>query len=163
MVNGSEAHYPYIVYGSNTGKDGDWTKILDKSDATLANNVCDYGFTSAELSGSYRYVRVEIVKSRPQNNQGANWYTPQLWEVKVLGDAKVAEAATEGKSDQELADEVIDQIAEIGEVTLNDASKAKIDEARKAYDDLTDTQKDLVYNAGDLTDAENTYKQLAGD
>lgn len=163
MVNGSEAHYPYIVYGSNTGKDGDWTKILDKSDATLANNVCDYGFTSAELSGSYRYVRVEIVKSRPQNNQGANWYTPQLWEVKVLGDAKVAEAATEGKSDQELADEVIDKIAEIGEVTLNDASKAKIDEARKAYDDLTDTQKDLVYNAGDLTDAENTYKQLAGD
>ncbi len=84
LIKGSEAHYPYKVYGSNDGEE--WTEILDRSEEGAKENV-DYGFTAEDLEGSYRYVKVEIIKSRPQNNQDNNWYTPQLWEVKVLGDA----------------------------------------------------------------------------
>ena len=84
LIKGSEAHYPYKVYGSNDGQD--WTEILDRS-AEGAKESVDYGFTAADLEGSWRYVKVEIIKSRPQNNQNSSWYTPQLWEVKVLGNA----------------------------------------------------------------------------
>ena len=84
LVKGSEAHYPYKVYGSPDGQE--WTQILDRS-AEGGKEDVDYGFTAAELEGKYRYVKVEIIKSRPQNNQNSSWYTPQLWEVKVLGDA----------------------------------------------------------------------------
>ncbi len=83
MVKGSEAHYPYIVYGSND--QNTWDKILDCS--TYEDNVqkVDYGFTSEALSGKYQYVKVEIISARPHNNPNNNWYSPQLWEVKVLG------------------------------------------------------------------------------
>ena len=48
----------------------------------------------------------------------------------------------------------------IGEVAYDDACKAKIDEARAAYDALTDAQKALVSNADALTTAETTYTEL---
>lgn len=60
-------------------------------------------------------------------------------------DAKAAEAA----------EKLIDAI---GTVTLN--SKSKIDAARKAYDNLTYTQKQLVDNYATLTAAEAKYAEL---
>ena len=55
---------------------------------------------------------------------------------------------------------VDDLIAAIGKVEFTDASKAKIDAARAAYDKLTDAQKKLVKKLKILTDAEAEYQRL---
>ena len=69
-------------------------------------------------------------------------------------------AEEKAAADQAAADEVAALIDEIGEVEYTDESKAKIDEARAAYDKLTDDQKALVENADILTAAEEKYAAL---
>ena len=64
-------------------------------------------------------------------------------------------------ADKAAADAVIAKIDAIGTVELTDACKAKIDDARKAYNALSDEQKELVSNLKALTDAEDEYKSLA--
>lgn len=68
--------------------------------------------------------------------------------------------ALQRQKDQPVVDDVIAKIGAIGTVTRG--SKASIDAARKAYDDLTDAQKELV--PADvlkaLTDAETAYANL---
>ena len=56
--------------------------------------------------------------------------------------------------------EVKELIDAIGEVEYTPESKAKIDAARKAYDELTDAQKTLVDNYDVLIDAEEKYAEL---
>ncbi|MBQ7540856.1 MAG: leucine-rich repeat protein, partial [Clostridia bacterium] len=65
-------------------------------------------------------------------------------------------------ADQRAADAVEDLIDAIGEVELTDESKQKIDDAREAYNDLTDEQKALVPKdvVKTLTDAEAEYELL---
>ena len=87
--------------------------------------------------------------------------------VKVLTDAEAAyaeleQAADQAAKDKAAADAAIAKINAIGTVEYTDASKAKIDAARAAYNNLTDAQKALV-TASDLaklTAAEDTYAQL---
>ena len=55
---------------------------------------------------------------------------------------------------------MIAKINAIGEVEYTDESKAKIDDARAAYDALTDDQKALVENYNTLTAAEARYAEL---
>lgn len=63
-------------------------------------------------------------------------------------------------SAQDIADVVIALINAIpNPVAYNDECKDAIDAARAAYDALTDAQKDLVENYGDLLDAETAYAQ----
>jgi hypothetical protein len=64
------------------------------------------------------------------------------------------------KADHTAANAVIDLIDAIGEVSYSDASKDKIDAARKAYDALTDDQKALVTNYDVLIAAEERYAFL---
>lgn len=66
----------------------------------------------------------------------------------------------EALSDAEEAQIVTAKIDEIGTVEATDASKAKIDTARKFYDMLTDAQKALITEAQlkTLTDAEVLYE-----
>ena len=52
------------------------------------------------------------------------------------------------------------KIAAIGEVEYTDASKAKIDDARSAYDALTDARKALVADYATLAAAEARYAEL---
>ena len=59
------------------------------------------------------------------------------------------------KNAVDIVEELIDAI---GEVTLN--SKDAIDEAREAYEALTDSQKNLVENYNDLLNAESRYEAL---
>lgn len=77
-------------------------------------------------------------------------FAPHLEEIK-----KMAE------SDKKVAD-VISLIDSIGDVTLDDACRAKIDAARKAFDALTDEQKDKVglRKLQVLIDAELRIKEL---
>ena len=70
--------------------------------------------------------------------------------LKELQDAKAA--------DVKAAEEVINKISAIGDVTLE--SEDAIKEARAAYDALTDAQKELVSNKDVLEKAETTLKEL---
>lgn len=70
---------------------------------------------------------------------------------------------TAGLADRRAADEVIALIDDIGEVEYTDESKAKIDEAKEAYDALTDGQKALVENYGALEAAEASYAELKAE
>lgn len=62
--------------------------------------------------------------------------------------------------DQAAAKVVIDKITAIGTVELTEECKAKIDEARTAYNGLTESQKALVTNYNTLETAEAEYKSL---
>lgn len=88
-------------------------------------------------------------------------------QLKVLTDAEAAyaelkAAAEKAAADQAAANAVVDLINAIGTVEYSDASKTLIDDARKAYDELTDDQKALVtaeqYEV--LIEAENEYERL---
>ena len=70
--------------------------------------------------------------------------------LKELQDAKAA--------DVKAAEEVINKISAIGDVTLE--SEDAIKEARAAYDALTDAQKELVSNKDVPEKAETTLKEL---
>lgn len=58
------------------------------------------------------------------------------------------------------AEEVMGRIGAIGTVEVTEACKSLIDEARTAYDSLTDSQKTLVSNYSTLTGAETEYESL---
>ncbi|MBQ7597630.1 MAG: InlB B-repeat-containing protein [Clostridia bacterium] len=70
------------------------------------------------------------------------------------------EAADKAAADQVAADAVEEKISAIGEVVYTDECKAKIDDARTAYDALTDDQKAIVENYSALTAAEEKYAEL---
>lgn len=75
--NGSEAVYQYRIWVSDD--DVNYTLAIDKTDNKW------YGFSDAQLNGIQgRYVKVELVNAKLHNNPN-NWYTPQLYEVKVYG------------------------------------------------------------------------------
>ncbi len=68
------------------------------------------------------------------------------------------------QTDDVAADPAVENVKKliraIGEVSYDDAGKAKIDAARKAYDMLTEEQKSLVDNFKSLKDAEEIYVSL---
>ena len=76
--------------------------------------------------------------------------------------AELKAAADSGTANQNAADAVIAKITAIGTVAYTSESKAKIDDARKAYDALTEAQKELVpaETLAVLTNAESTYGTL---
>ena len=79
--------------------------------------------------------------------------------LKELTDAEKAYAKlTATAEDQKKAQEVMDKIKKIGNVTKD--SKQDINDARKAYDALTDLQKLLVDNYDVLTAAETKFAML---
>ncbi|MBQ7173042.1 MAG: hypothetical protein IJR88_02885, partial [Clostridia bacterium] len=84
-------------------------------------------------------------------------------EYKILTDAEVAYAKL--KADHDAADAVKTKINAIGTVVYTTESKGKIDEARAAYNALTNDQKALISEAEYkvLTDAEASYAKLKAD
>ncbi|WP_336781927.1 discoidin domain-containing protein [Paenibacillus illinoisensis] len=76
MQKGSEGFYKYKIETSTDNVN--WTEALDRTNNT------SYGFTSDTLSGTARYVRINMLNATLHNNPN-NWYTPRLWEVKVFG------------------------------------------------------------------------------
>ena len=72
------------------------------------------------------------------------------------------EDAVKAAADQAAAAAVVEKINAIGTVEYTEASKALIDEAREAYDALTDDQKALITaeQLQVLTDAETAYEDL---
>ncbi len=84
-------------------------------------------------------------------------------DVKELTDAGAEyDRLKQEEKDRAKANEVIAKINGIGAVTNTADSKKKIEEARSAYNSLTDTQKALVpeQDYKKLTDAEAAYQKL---
>ena len=83
-------------------------------------------------------------------------------QYKVLTNAEAKYGGLKTAGDKEAADYVIGKIDAIGEVAYTDESKALIDAAREAYDDLIKDQQALItdeqYKV--LTDAEAKYAEL---
>lgn len=81
--------------------------------------------------------------------------------VTKLNTLTAAETAYKALVDQKAADDVMEKINEIGEVTLD--SKTAIEAARVAYDALTNDQKLLVENYNVLTAAEAELARLEAE
>ncbi len=83
IYKGSEAYYTYTVEGSIDGQH--WEKLLDRTNKNDETITKTYGFTSDMLKGKARYVRLNVQNATLQNNPNNNWYTPNVFEVKVFG------------------------------------------------------------------------------
>ena len=83
ICKGSEGYYAYTVEGSTDGTS--WTTVFDNSDKTKESVSKTYGFNSNLLSGTARYVRLNVKSATLQNNPDNNWYTPTVYEVKIYG------------------------------------------------------------------------------
>lgn len=114
-------------------------------DGTVSKESSKYGVTGLGTAKT-----VDEMKSAIEANN--NPFNPQM-----LADLAVRAQEIADKAAAKNVDDLIDAI---GDVTLTDDCKAKIDAARTAYDALTDAQKALVSKLDILTDAEAKLAQL---
>ena len=114
-------------------------------DGTVSKESSKYGVTGLGTAKTAAEMKAAI----EANN---NPFNPQM-----LADLAVRAQEIADKAAAKAVDDLIDAI---GDVTLTDDCKAKIDAARKAYDALTDAQKALVSKLDILTDAEAKLAQL---
>lgn len=114
-------------------------------DGTVSKESSKYGVTGLGTAKTVDEMKAAI---KANNNP----FNPQM-----LADLAVRAQEIADKAAAKNVDDLIDAI---GDVTLTDDCKAKIDAARKAYDALTDAQKALVSKLDILTDAEAKLAQL---
>ena len=114
-------------------------------DGTVSKESPKYGVTGLGIAKTVDEMKTAI---KANNNP----FNPQM-----LADLAVRAQEIADKAAAKAVDDLIDAI---GDVTLTDDCKAKIDAARTAYDALTDAQKALVSKLDILTDAEAKLAQL---
>lgn len=114
-------------------------------DGTVSKESPKYGVTGLGIAKTVDEMKTAI---KANNNP----FNPRM-----LADLAVRAQEIADKAAAKAVDNLIDAI---GDVTLTDDCKAKIDAARKAYDALTDAQKALVSKLDILTDAEAKLAQL---
>ena len=114
-------------------------------DGTVSKESPKYGVTGLGITKTVAEMKAAI----EANN---NPFNPRM-----LADLAVRAQEIADKAAAKAVDDLIDAI---GDVTLTDDCKAKIDAARTAYDALTDAQKALVSKLDILTDAEAKLAQL---
>lgn len=114
-------------------------------DGTVSKESSKYGVTGLGTAKTAAEMKAAI----EANN---NPFNPRM-----LADLAVRAQEIADKAAAKAVDDLIDAI---GDVTLTDDCKAKIDAARKAYDALTDAQKALVSKLDILTDAEAKLARL---
>lgn len=131
-----EGYYD-IYYGSSYGDNMGTATTDDSGYATI--NIDEAGTYYLWADGGYGMEFPESVVSAPA-------FT------------KITVTEPEGPTIDEAVENVIAKINSIGTVTLD--SETNINEARTAYDALTDSQKEAVTNYVDLTAAETKLSQL---
>lgn len=114
-------------------------------DGTVSKESSKYGVTGLGTAKTVAEMKAAIEANK-------NPFNPQM-----LADLAVRAQEIADKAAAKNVDDLIDAI---GDVTLTDDCKAKIDAARTAYDALTDAQKALVSKLDILTDAEAKLAQL---
>lgn len=171
-----DTHWHQCICGKNKSQA---EAHIFESEGT-GNRVCSVcGYIEGDNS-----IAIEDVEDKIKAIASETEYT-QEWAQKVeaaqeaynaLGEGEKAEVSAEMKQNLEAAkkkhddwkavQEVKNQIEEIGGVTAGNASgkKEQIEEARKAYDALPDTQKELITpeDKKKLTDAEKAYDDATG-
>ncbi|MBR6287881.1 MAG: hypothetical protein IKR19_00880, partial [Acholeplasmatales bacterium] len=124
-----------------------YNDLNDKAAAALVDSLIN------EI-GEVEYTDVckaKIDIARNAYNNLENNQKGLVTKLQVLLDAETAYAELEA------AKVVIDKIDAIGTLELTDAKKALIDDAKNAYEALTNTQKALVTNIADLNKAITDY------
>ena len=114
-------------------------------DGTVSKESSKHGITGRGIAKTVAEMKAAI----EANN---NPFNPRMLADLAIRAQEIADKAA--------AKNVDDLIDAIGDVTLTDDCKAKIDAARTAYDALTDAQKALVSKLDILTDAEAKLAQL---
>lgn len=137
--------------------------VIDYATAALVvEAISESETTYATVTAENRDAAVAAIASLTQQYNALT----DIQKAMVENYAKIAELQDKVAAyDAEVvaienANAVIAKINAIGTVALTDDCKAKIDEARDAYDKLNDAAKSKVSNLSILTDAESTYAQL---
>ena len=162
---------PTVSMQQDTPDKDSWTaKVGDGDYQSLPLTGLEAGTTV-----SFKYSGTKKVKSVKATSNGAQApidltkeSDDTQWTLAEMPDYDVELEVTyytDEELDQMAADAVIAKIAAIGEVAYTEASKTLIDDARTAYDALTDAQKALISaeQLAMLTTAETTYAELKAD
>ncbi|MBQ1796284.1 MAG: PCMD domain-containing protein, partial [Prevotella sp.] len=160
QINASTNAYP------GKGKANDYLYIddIEMVYTTAADKVVE----KIDAIGTVEYTdasKQKIDEARSAYNALTDGEKAQVSDNKltVLTDAEATYAQLKKEAeDYAAAMVVVEKIQAIGTVEYTEASKQKIDEARAAYDALTDAQKVFADKQGlpILTDAEAAYAQL---
>ena len=129
--NGSESRSTYSVYGSNDNET--WTKIADRESNRLV------GFTTDDLAGTYRYVKVTITSVINDHNGNAAVWAAGIVEAQVYAKlppepvvlSSIAVSSAPSKVNY-LQGEALDLAGLVVTATYSDQTTAVIDNAALA-------------------------------
>ena len=159
-TNGATLTNCYSI-GDVTGTSGTASYLGGLSPSEKAANYVDNCFylenTVTGESPKYNITGKGTAKTVAEMRAAIEANKDHPFMEEMLADLNVVAKKLADKAAAKAVDDLIDAI---GDVTLTDDCKAKIDAARKAYDALTDTQKALVSKLDILTDAEAKLAQL---
>ena len=159
-TNGATLTNCYSI-GNVTGSGGTVSYLGGLSPSEKAANYVDNCFylenTVTGESPNYNITGKGTAKTVAEMRAAIEANKDHPFMEEMLADLNVVAKKLADKAAAKNVDDLIDAI---GDVTLTDDCKAKIDAARKAYDALTDTQKALVSKLDILTDAEAKLAQL---
>lgn len=159
-TNGATLTNCYSI-GNVTGSGGTASYLGGLSPSEKAANYVDNCFylenTVTGASPKYNITGKGTAKTVAEMRAAIEANKDHPFMEEILADLNVVAKKLADKAAAKAVDNLIDAI---GDVTLTDDCKAKIDAARKAYDALTDTQKALVSKLDILTDAEAKLAQL---
>lgn len=159
-TNGATLTNCYSV-GDVTGTSGTASYLGGLSPSEKAANYVDNCFylenTVTGESPKYNITGKGTAKTVAEMRAAIEANKDHPFMEEMLADLNVVAKKLADKAAAKAVDDLIDAI---GDVTLTDDCKAKIDAARTAYDALTDAQKALVSKLDILTDAEAKLAQL---
>ena len=159
-TNGATLTNCYSI-GDVTGSGGTASYLGGLSPSEKAANYVDNCFylenTVTGESPKYNITGKGTAKTVAEMRAAIEANKDHPFMEEMLADLNVVAKKLADKAAAKNVDDLIDAI---GDVTLTDDCKAKIDAARKAYDALTDAQKALVSKLDILTDAEAKLAQL---
>ena len=159
-TNGATLTDCYSI-GNVTGSGGTASYLGGLSPSEKAANYVDNCFylenTVTGESPKYNITGKGTAKTVAEMRAAIEANKDHPFMEEMLADLNVVAKKLADKAAAKAVDDLIDAI---GDVTLTDDCKAKIDAARKAYDALTDAQKALVSKLDILTDAEAKLAQL---
>ncbi len=157
-INGTEGNFMSIDAGASETETSGWT--TKRNGAYVPDSMEDAskcfsagGYTNAFIEAT---VTDHTLKVGVKAKDTISWV---LWDNFTL---RLKELATEGLTDDEIAARVVRIINAIGNVEATEDCKARIDEARAAYEELTPAQRALIADEDYkiLTDAEAKYDEL---
>ena len=146
----------HVGAGSTTAPTGEASPLYDVNESGLWQGSVVSFSGNVHWKGQPNFIRADYLQTVALGDQVL---LDSYWLVSSQEEAEaIAAQMAQRFNDEEAAAAVTAQIADLGEVTLD--SKAAIDEARAAYDALTENGKALVANYETLTAAEAAYAAL---